>query len=269
MSGARETGFGLKEFRVNQSKQQRTSVWMNMMTNQIFITGGSGYIGRRLIPELMRHGYQIVALVRSGSEGKLPAGCLPVFGNALDRSSFASRVPRRAAFIQLVGTPHPSPAKAREFKTVDLVSMRESVAAAIAAESSHFVYVSVAQPAPFMKAYIDVRAKGEELLGQSGLNATIMRPWYVLGPGHRWPYCLLPFYWLLERIPRTSESALRLGLVTLDQIVKTLVHSIDHPAQGIRIVTVDRIRSIAGIQGMGGNDQLPPNSASQISFRPG
>jgi uncharacterized protein YbjT (DUF2867 family) len=214
-----------------------------MLTNQIFITGGTGYIGRRLIPALNGHGYRPVALVRAGSEGKLPAGCSPVFGNALDRISFSRMVPRGSAFIQLVGTPHPSPAKAREFAAVDLVSVRESIEAALAAEVSHFVYISVAQPAPLMKAYIEVRAQGEELVRRSGLNATIMRPWYVLGPGHRWPYFLIPAYWILERLPATSASANRLGLVTLGQMVRALVHAVNHPAQGIRIVTVDDIRS--------------------------
>jgi len=45
-----------------------------------------------------------------------------------------------------------------------------------------------------MKAYIAVREECEEIIQESGLNATILRPWYVLGPGHRWPYMLLPMY---------------------------------------------------------------------------
>ena len=56
----------------------------------------------------------------------------------------------------------------------------------------HFVYISVAHPAPMMKAYIEVRSQCEAMIRQSGMNATILRPWYVLGPGHRWPYLLLP-----------------------------------------------------------------------------
>ena len=69
-----------------------------------------------------------------------------------------------------------------------------------------------------MKSYVAVRAECEAALVSSGLKSTILRPWYVLGPGHRWPHLLLPFYWLLEKIPRTREGARRLGLVTLDQL---------------------------------------------------
>jgi len=75
----------------------------------------------------------------------------------------------------------------------------------------------------------------------SGLTATILRPWYVLGPGHRWPYLLLPGYWLLERLPRTRDAARRLGLVTLDQMVAAILAAIEHPPAGARIVEVPQI----------------------------
>jgi hypothetical protein len=74
------------------------------------------------------------------------------------------------------------------------------------------------------------------------LNATILRPWYVLGPGRRWPVLLKPMYWLMERIPATRESAQRLGLVTLEQMVGALVRSVESPAQGVRILGVREIR---------------------------
>jgi uncharacterized protein YbjT (DUF2867 family) len=208
----------------------------------IFITGGTGYIGKRLIPSLTDRGHRVRALVRKGSESKLPAACEPIFGNALDRSSFVSQIAPAETFIQLVGVPHPSPSKAEQFRAIDLVSVRESVAAAVEARIAHFIYVSVAHPAPAMKAYIEVRAEGERLLRASGLNATILRPWYVLGPGHRWPYVLLPMYWLLERLPATRESAKRLGLITLNQMLAALVHAVENPCSGICIREVSDIR---------------------------
>jgi uncharacterized protein YbjT (DUF2867 family) len=123
-----------------------------------------------------------------------------------------------------------------------LVSGLGSVAAASEAGIRHFIYVSVAQPSSMMKAYLAVRAEVEAALRASGLNATILRPWYVLGPGHRWPYLLLPVYWLMERLPSTRDSARRLGLVTLPQMLQTLVRAVETPAAGIRIWGVPQIR---------------------------
>jgi uncharacterized protein YbjT (DUF2867 family) len=51
---------------------------------KIFITGGTGFMGRRLISELLKRGHTVDALVRAGSEKKLPAGCHVVVGNPLD-----------------------------------------------------------------------------------------------------------------------------------------------------------------------------------------
>src|SRR5262249_50240319 len=100
-------------------------------------------------------------------------------------------------------------------------------------------------PAPVMKFYIAVRAEAETMIRESGMNATILRPWYVLGPGRRWPLFLKPMYWLMEQIPSTQESARRLGLVTLEQMVGALVRSVENPAQGVRILGVPEIRGVA------------------------
>ena len=214
-----------------------------MPSNPIFVTGGTGYIGRPLIGTLLLRGHSVHALVRAGSEAKLPAGALPTLGNALDASTFAGAIPRGATFVHLIGTPHPNPTKAAEFQRVDLASVRATVAAAQQAGVRHLVYVSVAHPAPVMHAYIAVREQAETLVQGTGIPATIVRPWYVLGPGHRWPCLLLPFYAVLGWFSKTRESAQRLGLVSLGNMVATLQRAIEgSPPSGVRIVEVAEIR---------------------------
>ncbi len=186
----------------------------------VFVSGGTGFMGRNLIMELVRRKYAVQALARHGSEHKLPHGCKVIPGDALDKNSFVLQIPPAETFVQLIGV---TPARA-------------SIDAAREAGIRHFVYVSVAQPAPVMKFYIEVRAEAEKMIRESGMNATILRPWYVLGPGRRWPVLQKPMYWFMERIPATRESAQRLGLVTLEQIVGALVRSIENPANGVRIL---------------------------------
>jgi uncharacterized protein YbjT (DUF2867 family) len=117
------------------------------------------------------------------------------------------------------------------------------VAAAKSVGIRHFVYLSVAHSAPMMHTYIAVRSECEAAIESAGLNATILRPWYVLGPRHWWPYLLLPMYKLAELVPSTREGALRLGLVTLEQMTSALMVALENPAQGRRIVTVPEIRA--------------------------
>ena len=215
------------------------------MAHSIFITGGTGYIGSRLIPLLRKSGCDVKALVRSGSEEKLPAGARGIVGDVLRMDSYTEHVRGADTFVHLIGVPHPSPAKAKQFQEVDLVSIRVAIKAAREAGVQHFIYLSVAQPAPVMKEFIAVRSQGEQMIRESGISATFVRPWYVLGPGHRWPYVILPAYWILEKLPNTKESAKRLGLVTIDQMLSALVWSVDNPPDGVRIVDVPKIRELS------------------------
>ena len=214
-----------------------------MTGEPVFVTGGTGYLGRALIETLLARGYPVHALARRGSEARLPLGARVAVGDALDAESFAAAIPARASIVHLVGTPHPNPSKAAEFVRVDLGSIRATARAATSAKASHIVYVSVAHPAPVMRAYIAAREEGEALVAATGIAATILRPWYVLGPGHRWPIVLAPLYALLRMIPTTRESAQRLGLVTREQVIASLVRAVANPPRsGIRIVEVPEMK---------------------------
>jgi uncharacterized protein YbjT (DUF2867 family) len=216
---------------------------MNAERRSVFIAGGTGYIGQRLILRLLERGHKVRGLVRPGSERKLPEGCTAVIGNALDGPSYALNISPADTFVQLVGVAHPSPAKAAEFRKIDLPAGLAAVAAAKSAGVRHFVYVSVAHPAPMMQAYIAVRTECEAAIDSAGLHATILRPWYVLGPGHRWPYLLLPTYKVAELMPQTREGARRLGLVTLEQMLRALTFAVENPVEGKRVMGVPEIRA--------------------------
>jgi uncharacterized protein YbjT (DUF2867 family) len=208
----------------------------------VFLTGATGFMGRQLAAELVGRGHTVRALVRAGSEKRLTPGCEGVTGDPLDAATYRGSVAPMDTFVHLVGVSHPGPAKAAEFRSVDLASAKAAVDAAVFADIRHFVYVSVAQPAPVMKEYIAARSEAEAALRASALHTTILRPWYVLGPGRRWPLLLLPMYWLMGALPPTRDSARRLGLVTLPQMIRTLVRAVEEPATGVRILEVPQIR---------------------------
>jgi uncharacterized protein YbjT (DUF2867 family) len=213
----------------------------------VVVTGGTGYVGSRLIATLLTRGHRVRALARQTSLGRVPEGATPVVGDALDAESVAAALRSGDTVVHLVGTPHPNPSKARQFEQIDLVSIRATVTAAKRVGIAQLVYVSVAQPAPIMRAYLEVRAAGERMIKEAGLTATVLRPWYVLGPGHWWPMILVPFYKIAELLPATRESAQRLGLVTIDQMVRALVSAVENPpSRGqVQIVDVVGIRSSA------------------------
>jgi uncharacterized protein YbjT (DUF2867 family) len=208
----------------------------------VFVTGGTGYLGRPLIEALLARGHTVRALTREDSTGSLPAGSVIIKGNALDPAGWMRQVAPADTFVHLVGTPHPSPAKAAQFQSVDLTSIRAAVQAATSAGVRHFVYVSVAHPAPVMHAFIEVRKEGEALIRASGVGATILRPWYVLGPGHRWAHLLQPFYAVARLIPSMRASAGRLALLPRQAVIDALVRSVESPPDGVRVIEAPEIQ---------------------------
>jgi len=227
-----------------------------MNPHHIFISGGTGYLGRSMTAQLLARGHQVQVLARAGSERKVAQGAIAVPGDALDSESFAGNLAEADTVVHLTGTPHPAPWKEREFRAVDLTSLRASTRAAAAPAGGgfpsrplHFIYVSVAHPAPMMKSYIRVRRECEEILAETHLTRTILRPWYVLGPGHNWPRMLKPVYAILESMDATREGARRLGLVTLEEMTAALGWAVENPparADGeMRVLDVPGIRDAA------------------------
>src|SRR5258707_1285182 len=61
---------------------------------KVFVAGGSGAVGRRLVPQLVAGGYEVVAMARD--EGKASwlrrVGAQPVVADALDGAAVAGAV---------------------------------------------------------------------------------------------------------------------------------------------------------------------------------
>jgi uncharacterized protein YbjT (DUF2867 family) len=215
------------------------------MNQEVFITGGTGYIGKRLIHILLHTGCRVKALVRKGSEHKLPKGCAYIVADPFDAVTFVHEIPPGCTFVQLLGVSRPSPKKKAFFRSIDLASARASALAAKQAGVRHFIYVSVAQtPTSVMREYQLCRAEGEAAILATGLKATFIRPWYIVGPGHYWPLLLQPVFKLLERIPATSAKARALRPVSLGKMLRAVIHAVKHPpADGVKVVEIDEIRT--------------------------
>jgi nucleoside-diphosphate-sugar epimerase len=95
-----------------------------------------------------------------------------------------------------------------------------------------------------MAHYLWVRSLGETMIREAELTASILRPWYVLGPGRWWPKMIMPLYKLAEWFPMTRATAERLGMVSIEQFVTAMVYEVENPpaARQRRIIDVPSIR---------------------------
>ena len=141
--------------------------------------------------------------------------------------------------------------------------MKASADAAAFAQVSQFVYMSVAMAeTSIMKAYQQVRKEGEAYCRSKGFPCAILRPWYVLGPGHLWPILLLPLYGIAKLFPSLREKASALALVTLNQVLTTLIMVIEQPLSSNRILEITDIRKATLLPY---KNTKEPNHADQLT----
>jgi uncharacterized protein YbjT (DUF2867 family) len=224
---------------------------------KVFISGATGFLGRPFAQRLIARGIHVKVLVRPGSEHRVARGAQVFVGSVFDADVMRAAVAEGDTFAHLVGTSHPAPWKAKAFHDVDLASLVASLRAVEHVRLRQFLYLSVAHPAPVMRAYTAVRAQCEALIRASGHPATLLRPWYVLGPGRRWPVVLRPLYAVLARIPSTRDTAERLGLVTLDEMVNAMTAAVSEPPAGVRVIEVGEIRRLGGMSTSGEPEPTP------------
>lgn len=209
----------------------------------IFITGGTGYIGKRLIKQLVHLGYDVTALVRKGSESRLPKGVRAIIADPFDASTFQQWIPKGATFIHLIGVSHPSPGKKSQFTDIDLRSVKTAADAAVVAGVKHFIYLSVAMTeSSVMKEYRDARKQGEAYALSKHLVCTFIRPWYVVGPGHYWPLLLVPFYGVAQLVPQWKQKTAGKELIGIKLLLSTFLKAIEAPPQKQRVFEISHMK---------------------------
>ena len=172
------------------------------MARSAFVTGGSGFIGGRLILRLVRDGWSVRALARSDSSARAveEAGAEAVRGDLDDAGSMRGGATgcdvcfHAAAFVGAWGSMD-------EFERGNVTGTRNALEAARGAGVRRFVHVGteaavlageplvdVDETAPLRpdsKApYCSTKARAEELVrGASGIETVVIRPRFVWGPG--------------------------------------------------------------------------------------
>lgn len=145
------------------------------------MTGGTGFVGSRLLAALRAGGHEVRALTRR-PQGEM-ARIRWIIGSLEDRDSLGQLAEGVEAVIHVAGVINADEAG---FEAGNVQGTAAVIAAAEAANVPRFVHVSsLAAREPELSRYGASKARSEALVRQSSLNAAIVRPPAVYGPGDK------------------------------------------------------------------------------------
>ncbi|WP_404333694.1 NAD-dependent epimerase/dehydratase family protein [Sphingomonas sp. MMS12-HWE2-04] len=146
----------------------------------IALTGGTGFVGTRLIALALAAGHQVRALTRRPQAER--AGISWIEGDLANTAALASLCVGADAVIHVAGVVN-APDRAG-FAAGNIDGVRNMLGAAQGAGVSRFVHVSsLAAREPALSAYGWSKAEGDALVMASGLDWAIVRPPAIYGPG--------------------------------------------------------------------------------------
>ncbi|NUT01281.1 MAG: NAD(P)H-binding protein [Sphingomonas sp.] len=146
------------------------------------VTGGTGFVGRRLIEIATGRGHQVRALTRRPQDALQNVEWIE--GSLEDRDALERLVTGSHAVIHVAGVINAPDAAG--FEAGNVKGTLAMLAAATAAGIHRFVHVSsLAAREPKLSQYGASKARSEELVEGSGLDWVIVRPPAVYGPGDK------------------------------------------------------------------------------------
>src|SRR6476659_8224220 len=198
----------------------------------VLVTGATGFIGRRLVPELVERGLEVRAMTRRPESYDGPGK--PVRGDVHDRSSLSDPLAGVDVAIYLVHSLDDP-----DFERKDAEAARTFGRAAAAAGVRQIVYMGgLGADDGELSPHLRSRREVEGLLGEGGVPVTVLRAAIVVGAGG--------ISWELTRqlvknlpamvVPRWVST--RTQPVAVDDVVRYLAGVIGRPEAHDRVFEI-------------------------------
>ncbi len=143
----------------------------------VLVTGATGFVGKRLVPELIERGHAVKAMTRNPEDYDGPGDS--VFGDVHDPGTLAEALDGVDVAVYLVHSLDDD-----DFERKDAEAARGFGLAAAAVGARQIVYLGgLGEEDGNLSAHLRSRREVEKLLGQSGVPVTVLRAAIVIGAG--------------------------------------------------------------------------------------
>lgn len=197
----------------------------------ILVTGGTGFIGGHLIRSLRQEGLPVRALARHPDKVQplkdLSVEVVP--GDISDSASLEKAAEGIERVINLVGIIQETPGVT--FRAVHVEGTRNVIEAARKAGVRHFFHQSALGTRPGAKSeYHRTKWEAEELVRQSGIPHTILRPSLIYGPGDKFTIRLSEILRRAPVMPVIGSGKYRVQPIYIDDVVSCMVKAVTSDA---------------------------------------
>lgn len=222
-----------------------------MHAGHVVVLGGTGFVGRHLVPHLLAAGHRVTVLSRGGDAAKRAALSRAASlreGDPLDVGFLRGAFDDADAVINLTGILNERGDNGRGFEQV-FVGITEAVIAAMrAAGVRRLLQMSALNAGPAESHYLRARGEAEQRVRSSALDWTLFRPSVIAGPGDGL-FCR--FDALLRRLPvlPIGRADARFQPVWVDDVAAAFVRALaDDTTIGTRYDLVGpQVMSLADI----------------------
>jgi len=197
----------------------------------ILVTGGSGFIGRRVTSRLTEDGNSVRVLARGQRRADQPSGVEVVRGDVVSAEGLSEAMSEVEKVVHLVAIIRES--GSQTFEAVIRQGTERLVEAAKVAGVSKFVYVSAigAQDNPYYP-YLHAKWAAERAVALSGLKYTILRPSIIFGEGDEFINALAGLVRYNPVVPVAGDGKAKFQPLWVEDLVTCIVACLDEDAHG-------------------------------------
>jgi uncharacterized protein YbjT (DUF2867 family)/membrane protease YdiL (CAAX protease family) len=240
---------------------------------RIAVAGGTGFVGRHVVEALQGRGHTVLALARG--ERALPPGAAFVRCDLAREAVPAGALRGCDAVVNLAGIKRAE--GAQTFEAVHVEGTRRLLEACRQAGVRRFVHLSVVcSRADTASPYHDTKWRAEELVRSSGLDATVLKPGVIYGPGDDMVTHLVKMIRFAALFPVVGRGRSLLQPVDVRDVAEAVAAALERPQSVGRTYDVvgperhplaDVVRTVARATSLGLRVVPTPIALQRVAVR--